>query len=389
MTALYLDAYSGISGDMLLGALIDVGADVESLTQALCTLDVGGWELQVKRASQRGISGTSVSVEVTGEQPVRRLSDILALMSRADLPEQVQRDASSVFQRLAEAEAKVHGSRVEEVHFHEVGAVDSIIDIIGGCLALHELAAERVYCSPLPLGSGFVSTRHGQLPVPAPATLELLSAARAPLVPDRGEGEMVTPTGAALAVHFASFELPAVLRPAAVGYGFGKRLMPWPNALRAVLLDTAALAPGGSDTVVELECNVDDMPGEQLAFALERALQAGALDAWWTPIGMKKGRPAVTLTVLAEPGSAERMARVLLTETSTLGVRYSERQRWKSDRDVRTVQTEFGPVRVKLKILDGRGVAAAPEYDDCARLAQQHAVPLDRVYSAARKAAQV
>ncbi|MDQ3855927.1 MAG: nickel pincer cofactor biosynthesis protein LarC [Chloroflexota bacterium] len=387
MSLLYLDTYSGISGDMFLGALLDVGVSLSDLRRGLDQLGLKGWTLAATRVQQHGVGGTGAQVRVDdAPQPHRHLSDIRALLRSAGLPERVERDALGVFERLGRAEAKVHGVSVEDVHFHEVGAVDSIIDIVGVCLGLHLLGVTSVRCAPLPLGTGFVRTQHGLLPVPAPATLEILAECGAPTVPGRGEGEMVTPTGAALVAHFAAWEPPAQLRPRTVGYGFGSRTLPWPNALRAVL----AASEGYDlevDTVTLLQCNIDDMPAEVVPFVLTRALHLGALDAWTLPLGMKKGRPGTMLNLLARGADVSRFSEFLLRETTTLGVRYTEWHRYKAGRENQQVHTEYGPVGVKLKLIGGVATDAAPEYEDCATLAQAHGVALVDVYRAARRAA--
>lgn len=389
MTGLYLDAYSGISGDMLLGALLDLGASFDELTKRLAKLDVDNWTLEAPTVDRQGIRGTQVRVSISDDatQPHRHLSDIRALIEPADIEPQIKEDALGVFTALARAEAKVHGTTVEEVHFHEVGAVDAILDIVGVCAALYLLEVSEFGCSPLPLGTGFVNTAHGLLPVPAPATMELLSRRHAPVLLGQGEGEMVTPTGAALVAYFGRFDMAAPVRPERTGYGFGTRGLPWPNALRAILLRSEIGASQETEAVSVLECNIDDMNPEVYPYVIERLLEAGALDAWWAQIGMKKGRPAVLLSALAAEGNEAPLAGLLLRETTTLGVRYSPWRRFTADRCIKTVQTPYGEVRVKLKLLGDERVDAAPEYEDCARLARERGVPLRVVYAAASGAA--
>ncbi len=387
MSDLYLDAYSGLSGDMLLGALLDLGAPLEEITDVLARLSLKGWRIEAEDGVRQGIRGTRACVNVeTGEQPHRSLSDVRAVLLEGDLPYGVASDALAVFELLARAEAKVHGTSVEEVRFHEVGAVDAILDVVGVCLGLRLLGVERVYCSPLPLGTGFVRSEHGVLPVPAPAVVELLSGCGAPVLPGRGEGEMVTPTGAALVAHFADFSAPAGMHVVRVGYGFGAREMPWPNAMRALLVTRERSL--GQDTVILVECNLDDMAGEQVPEVVVRLLEAGALDAWTEAITMKKGRPALRLGALAPKGGEREVAAAMLRETTTLGVRYSEWSRFKAEREVRTLSTPYGEARVKLKLLDGEVVAAAPEYEDCARIAREHGIALGEVYDLVRRSAE-
>jgi uncharacterized protein (TIGR00299 family) protein len=387
VTGLYLDAYSGISGDMLLGALLDLGVPLSHLTEQLRTLGLAGWSLELLPAEQHGVSGSRAKVVLNeAEQPHRHLSDIRAVLDGSGVEPEVKAGALGVFERLAEAEAKVHGTSIETVHFHEVGAVDAIVDIVGACVGLRYLGVDKFWCSPLPLGAGFVHSAHGTLPVPAPATLELLASCGAPVLPGRGEGEMVTPTGAALVAHFGRFDATPVLRPRRVGYGFGTRTLPWPNALRAILTDEAPEGSLDTDEVTLIECNIDDMIPEVLPYVVDRLLEQGALDAWTTPIGMKKGRPATMLSALASPGDETKLARTLLAETTTLGVRHTPWKRLKAGRELRTVRTPWGDVRVKLKLLDGEVAGAAPEYEDCARLARETGIPLRAVYDAAREA---
>ncbi len=388
MTGLYLDAYSGISGDMFLGALLDLGVPHNHLAAGLDKLGLPGWRLEGERVEQHGVTGTRARVHLDDvPQPHRYLSDIREIIQSSSLTLRIQEDAIGVFDRLARAEARVHGTGVEEVHFHEVGAVDAIVDIVGACLGLQYLGVSNFTCSPLPMGMGFVRAAHGTLPVPAPATLEILTASGAAVLPGQGEGEMVTPTGAALVAHFGRFADTAVLHPAKIGYGFGTRVLPWPNALRAVLTEEQARPALETDTVTLLECNVDDMSAEIFPYVIERLLERGALDAWTTPVTMKKGRPATVLSVLVNTGDEERFADLLLRETTTLGVRYIPWRRFKADREMRTVHTQWGEVRMKLKLLEGEVADATPEYEDCARLAREHDLPLRAVYEAAANAA--
>lgn len=322
------------------------------------------------------------------EQPHRHLSDVEAIIRGSALEPEIQESAVRVFRRLAEAEAAIHGTSVDEVHFHEVGAVDAIVDITGAVWGLRALGVERVYASSIPTGSGTVKTSHGVLPVPAPATLALLTSARAPLRPSEATTELVTPTGAALLASFATFQQPA-LRIERVGYGFGQKVLPWPNVARVWLGEAAedARADGlETDFVVVLEANLDDERPEVVGAAMDTLLAAGALDVFFTPIFMKKNRPAVKLTVLAPLENRDRIAALMLRETSTLGVRTYPAERLKCRRWVDTVATPWGPVRIKVKEFAGEK-RAAPEFDDCLALAHERDVPLPDVYAAARSAA--
>lgn len=385
MRVAYFDCFSGASGDMLLGALVDAGLSLPELERSLRSLPIQGWEVVAAPEERQGVQGTKVSVRYDeAQQPRRHLPDILALIEASALPPPARERAAAVFWRLARAEALVHGSTPEEVHFHEVGAVDSIVDIVGVVAGLHLLGVEEVYASPLPLGGGTVEVAHGTLPVPAPATLEVLAAARVPTVPHPAQVELLTPTGAALLAEVARFERPA-LAIDAVGYGFGTRRVPALNAVR-VWLGEAAAGAWEQDEAVLLECNLDDTTGEALGYVQGRLLEAGALDAWFAPIYMKKSRPAVLLAALVAPERAPALADLILRETSTLGVRWRSVGRYCAARSMETVQTPWGPVRVKVKLRDGQALGAAPEYEECARLAREAGVPWREVHAAAERA---
>jgi uncharacterized protein (TIGR00299 family) protein len=399
----YFDAPSGISGDMTLGAIIDAGlplaALADGLRAGLAALD--GYEIVAERVSQHGIGGTRVGVvlDPARPQPQRPWRAIRAMLEGSTLPAPARERALTIFAALARAEAQIHGTSVEEVHFHEVGAVDSIVDIAGAALGLHLLGVEGIYCSPLSDGRGFTRSQHGIIPIPAPATLALLAAAGAPLREAPTERELVTPTGAAIVAALAEFRRPP-LRLLAVGYGFGRRELPWPNALRLWLgeadeaSETPALgaqAPSPTDAERDeatlIETNIDDMNPQFYAPLLERLLAAGALDAWLTPIIMKKGRPAITVAALAAPERAEALAALIIEQTTTLGVRLTTTARRKAAREFATVAISWGEVRIKLKRWRGVVVAAVPEYDDCAALAAASGLPIATIHAAATREA--
>jgi len=386
----YLDCSAGISGDMFLGALLDTGLSLEALRQALAALALEGYLVQCEPYSDRGLRGSRFQVQLTaGEQPARHFADIKRLLDVSTLTPRVRESALSVFQCLGEAEAAVHGTSLAQVHFHEVGAVDALVDIVGACWAIETLGLARIYASALPLSSGQVQSAHGLLPVPAPATLEILRRVSAPWQPSTGVGEMVTPTGAALLATFAHFAQPAMTIEQ-VGYGFGQKHFPWPNCLR-VCLGRALLTSASADDEPEvdqvsvLECNIDNMTGEQLGDLLERVLAAGALDVGYLPLHMKKNRPAVVLSVICRPEESEDLARLVLTESGTLGVRMQQVWRRKAQRAHRQVDTPLGSVQVKIKRMGGRIISAAPEYEDCRRLARAHQLPLQEVYTLVRE----
>ncbi len=385
----YLDCHSGISGDMFLGSLLDAGLAFADLQQMLANLPFAGYKLDYEPFTDKGIRGTRFHVRLTAPQPTRHLADIQALVRAGTLPARVCERALAVFQCLAEAEAKVHGTSVDEVHFHEVGAVDAIVDIVGAVWAVETLGIAQIYASPLPLSSGRVQTAHGWLPVPAPATLEILRRVAAPWRPLDAEGEMVTPTGAALLATLARFELPA-LRIERIGYGFGQKQFPWPNCLRVCLGQPLTEAASGDDApetdwVSVLECNIDNMTGELLGDLMERLLQAGALDVSYLPLQMKKNRPAVMLTLICQVADTERLTTFFLTETSTLGVRIQQMQRRKARRSQEQIITPLGPLLVKVKRLGTRVISVAPEYEECRRVARASNLPLDEVYTLVRQ----
>ncbi|NLF01612.1 MAG: nickel pincer cofactor biosynthesis protein LarC [Anaerolineales bacterium] len=382
---LYLDLFSGASGDMLLGALVDGGLSVDALREELGKLALTGYALEAERKIQHGLSGTQLHVrDLAHEQPARHLSDVRALIEASTLSERVKRASLAVFERLGRIEAGIHGVPLDHVHFHEIGAVDSLVDIVGFAIGLELLGIAQVYASAVPLGSGTVETEHGCMPVPVPATLALLAEVAAPTRAHPAETEIVTPTAAAILAELALFERPA-MRVQAVGYGFGQKEFPWANAVRA-WIGTADGLEAGRDHVTLLECNLDDATGEVMGYALERLFEADALDVWFTPIQMKKQRPAVMLSVLAQPERAEELAEIMLHETTTLGVRKSALERVVAQRRVRQVETAWGPVRVKEKWLAGQRAGISPEYEDCARIARAEGLPLAQVYEAVMRA---
>lgn len=386
---LHLDLFSGIAGNMFLAAMLDLGLPRKQLEQDLAGLGVEH-ALRVSRVRRGPLAARYLRVVVPREGQGRRRgrhwSEIRRRLERAKLPEPVRRRALGIFEALALAEARVHGIDPEQVHFHEVGAVDAMVDVVGAASALHRLGIERVTASPAALGEGTVESEHGRLPLPAPATLELLRGI--PTVPAHVCFETVTPTGAAIlrSVTDAFGPLPAMTVDA-VGHGAGDdREGPMPNVLRAVLGRDSAWA---SDRIVQLEANLDDQVPEQFDHAMERLFEAGALDVSLHPLQMKKNRPGFELRVLAPPHRRSELARVLLTETSTLGLRISERERIVLPREVLSIRTPLGRVGVKVvRRPDGR-LDVSAEYDDCKRLARNSGVPLREVVRRAEDLARV
>lgn len=394
MSLLVLEPIGGIAGDMFLAAALDLGIDRAALEAALRTLRLPGWRLEVARKSEHGIAGTHVDVVVEGEQPdARGLREILALVDASGLGPRARAASRALFERIGRAEAKVHGMAIEDVHFHEVGAVDSIVDLCGAAVALDLLGWPRVIAAPPELGRGMQRTAHGMTPVPPPAVLELLAGK--PVRPGGPPGEAVTPTGAAILAELAEVgPLPAFV-PTRVGYGVGTSSWPdRPNVLRMILAEPAPLAaqdplpsaagrPPGSPALWVLETNLDDCPGQLVARAIEGALAAGALDAWAAPVTMKKGRPGFLLSALVEEPRRAAVTRVLLEETTTLGVRRYPVERDALERELTSVETPYGAVRVKVARSEGRELGAHPEYEDCAQRAREKGVSVKEVMAAA------
>jgi pyridinium-3,5-bisthiocarboxylic acid mononucleotide nickel chelatase len=378
----YFDCFSGCSGDMMLGALLDAGLDMEPLKSGLKSLDVGGYQLAAKKVLRSSITATKFDVIIDEKvhQLHRSLNHILEIINASKLSDRVKTQSSDIFRRLGKVEAGIHGVPVEEVHFHEVGAVDSIIDIVGTALGLEILGIEQCYTSPLPAGGGSVATAHGRLPVPAPATLQILAEAGAPLFPDepdRPQGELVTPTGAALVTSLAAFGQPQMnIRKA--GYGAGSKDFPgWPNVLR-IWLGEQDDTPN-SDELRLLETNIDDMNPQVYGYLMEQLFTEGAADVWFTPIQMKKNRPAVMLSVLSPAHLESRMMEIIMRETSTLGVRIRPVSRHVAQREVFEIESSLGHSRVKVKRFSGDIVAVSPEYDDCRKIAAERHIPFSEV----------
>ncbi len=374
---IYFDCFSGISGDMALGALIDVGLSVEALQAELEKLGVPDWSLSSERGMRRYISGTRALVHAPEQETHRHLADVQAIIEASTLDPIVKQRSLHIFTLLAEAEGRVHGVPAEQVHFHEVGALDAIVDIVGVVAGLALLGIEQVYASPVPLGSGWVRAAHGALPIPAPATLYLLTQAGAPTQADQLQGEVVTPTGAALLAGMAEFRRPA-MQLEQVGYGLGGRdPEDRPNVLRVWI---GQVANNSLQQPVLLETNIDDQPAEQLAYTAEQLLTVGALDVWMQPIQMKKGRPGIVLAALVPPALEDAAVAMIMRETTTLGIRRRIVERHVCERELAQIETEYGIVRIKRKRWAGVDLGGAPEYEDCARIAREHGIPLREVY---------
>jgi uncharacterized protein (TIGR00299 family) protein len=380
MRICYFDAFSGISGDMTVGALLDAGADFAGLSQALASLGTGA-TFRAEKTRRRGIAATKFYVDGGEAKAHRHLHHIDKMIDAAPLSERVKTMSKAVFRRLGESEARMHATTIEKVHFHEVGAVDSICDIVGACFCLDQLGVDTVACSPVNVGSGTVNTEHGVLPVPAPATADLLTGK--PVYSRGPAAELTTPTGAALVATLGSqFGAMPALRVLGTGYGAGDAEFPeHANVLRVLLGEVSGAHE--STTVTVIEANIDDATPEVLGYATERLLEAGALDVTITPVQMKKNRPGATVSVIAKPEDQERLTAVLFLETTTLGVRMYSAERRVQHREIVEVETQHGRVRVKF----GDNGAFAPEFEDCRRLALERGVPLKTIMTEATVAA--
>ena len=392
MRTLYFDCFAGISGDMTLGALVAAGADARTLKERLALLDLDGYGIEFETVDRSGISATRAVVGVTkDEKPHRHLRDVLAIIENSRLEDSVKRRASEIFRRLAEAEARVHNVAVERVHFHEVGAVDAIVDVVGACIGFELLGVERFAASALHVGSGMVEMEHGRFPVPPPAVAELLRGA--PVYSTEVRGELVTPTGAAIVATLCeSFGPLPRMRVEASGYGAGTReYEKFPNVLRVIVGETEDAGAGvgvyeGDEELVIVETNVDDVSPQVLGHLMEQALASGALDCYLTNVQMKKGRPGVLVSILCLPRDREALTRLLFEETPTLGVRSYAVRRRALERESVTVETEFGRIAVKVGRMSGRVSSATPEYEECREAALRAGVALRVVQDAARAA---
>lgn len=379
MNILYCDCFSGISGDMFLGALVDAGLPVEVLSEQFKKLDLPEFQdIRADKVQKGALAATQIRLifdqhlyDSHGHNQHRHLGDISNLIENSGLSEKIKQTSMLIFQKLAEAEARVHGTSIAEVHFHEVGAVDSILDIVGAAVGLEYFNIQAVNSSALPLGAGQVKTQHGLLPLPAPATLELLRSANAPVRSTKATVELVTPTGAAILSALAQFRQPD-MKLAHVGIGAGQRDMEWPNILRIFIGESSE----ETDPYLEIETNIDDMNPQVYGPVMQSLFQAGALDVFFTPIFMKKNRPGTKLSVICRKSDEQPLCDILLRETTTLGVRVKSIWRHEAERVMQDIQTHYGSIPVKLKIIQGKVIQAVPEFDICLRLADEHNLPV-------------
>jgi uncharacterized protein (TIGR00299 family) protein len=383
MKTLYFDCFAGASGDMILGAMVAAGVDPEFLRRQLSLLPVTGFSVSFETVDRSGLSATYARVETAHEHSHRSLADIKEIIHGSDLSDAVKQRAVQIFTRLAEAEARVHNEPIDHVHFHEVGALDAIVDVVGAAICFEALQIERFVCSPLHVGSGMVKMAHGHFPIPPPAVAELLKGV--PFYATEIKGELLTPTGAAIITTVCSEYGPIPeMKTAATGYGAGTReYKDFPNVLRVMLGETASAL---DERLWMLETNLDDASPQIIGHVMDRVLELGALDCFFTPVQMKKNRPGVLLSVLCGRDEKEAVMKLLFTETTTLGVRSYEVTRRALERSVVTVETQYGPIDVKVAHLDGRVVNEMPEFEQCKQAAAKANVPLKIVEDAARVA---
>ncbi|AQT69067.1 hypothetical protein STSP2_02252 [Anaerohalosphaera lusitana] len=381
MKIAYLDCFAGAAGDMFTSSMLHAGADKESLIDKLQSLKLPDLQIQITEVMRSGISCCHFKPTASEEQPHRHLPDIVNIIEQSDISERAKKDAVSIFEILADAEAKVHNKTRETIHFHEVGAVDSIVDIISACVCVDLLGIEKVICSPVTVGFGMTKCAHGQMPVPAPATAEILQKASVPTRPGPVEAEMLTPTGAAIIAHFVTeFGPPPQMAIENIGYGAGtadhEKL---PNALRIMIGCIDQPKETDTDTICLLETNIDDLTGEQIGDICEVLLDNGALDVFTTPIYMKKSRPAVMLSVICEPDCEQNLTAIMFSHGITLGIRRQALQRSILKRRFVEVDTEFGTIPVKIAEFGGCVVTAKPEFDKCRQAADKFKVTTKQV----------
>lgn len=382
MNILYCECFSGISGDMFLAAMIDAGMPQETLDGQLQLLNLSEYKgIKAVKILKGGIRATRLEFDLAEHDGhehhghSRNLGKILELIADSPLKDSVKQTASAIFTLLGKAEAKIHGTALEEVHFHEVGAADSILDIVGAAVALDYYHIDSMYSSPLPLGSGTIQTRHGLLPVPAPATLELLVSAQAKVTSLLADKELVTPTGAAILAALAKFEQPG-MKLRNVGMGAGYHEFAWPNVMRVLIGESN----GEEGSYIEIETNIDDMSPQFYGSVMQHLFDRGALDVYFTPIHMKKNRPAIKVSIIADVNHEAALSQVLLRETSTLGVRVKVLKKHEAYSTKQQVRTKYGPIWVKMKLLEGKIIQASPEYDDCLELGERLGIPVMEVH---------
>ncbi|MCX7942144.1 MAG: nickel pincer cofactor biosynthesis protein LarC [Dictyoglomaceae bacterium] len=378
---LYFDCFSGISGDMILGALLDLGLDSELWKKELKKIPLEGYEIKISKKNKGFLQGTDVEIISYDNKTHRHLSDLLEIIEKGDLSKKIKELSKRVFIKIAEAESKIHNEPIEKLHFHEIGAIDTIIDVVGAFIAIELLKIEEVYSSPLPLGEGFVETSHGIIPIPAPATVEILKGI--PVYSTGIKGELVTPTGAGIITTLAKGFGPIPhMKIHRIGYGTGKKDFPIPNLLRVFIGDRVFEVKEDKNLVIE--ANIDDMNPQIYGYLMEKLFEKGALDVTLTPIFMKKGRPGILLTILLEPWKEQEITEILFKETSTIGFRKYYVDKVMMDREIKEVDTSWGKIRVKISRY-GTFEKITPEYEDCKKISEKEGIPLIKVIKEVEK----
>ena len=383
MKIAYFDCFSGISGDMILGALLDVGLDFKFLDKQLNKLKLKGYNLNARKLVKNGISATKFDIKVNDihHNYERDLKAINKIVEKSELDDESKHAIKSIFLKIAAAESKIHNKPLDKIHFHEIGAIDTIIDIAGAVIGLKKLGIEKIHCSKLNVGTGILEFSHGKFPVPAPATAEIIK--NIPVYHNNIAAELVTPTGAAIISELAENfgEMPP-MKVKKIGYGAGAKDLEQPNVLRVFVGEACEI---DNETINIIETNIDNMNPEIYPYVVDKLMENGALDAYLTNIIMKKGRPAIKLTVLAEPENTDKLCSIIFDETTTLGVRIYAATRRKLERETKTIKTKYGSIRVKISKFNGDVKNAVPEYEDCKKAAESCKVPLKKVYNEVRK----
>ena len=381
MKTAYFDIFCGAAGDMIVASMLHAGLDAEYLKSQLDTLNLHDLTLDIQTVNRHGITAMMFVPKTSEHHPHRHLSDINAIIDNSGISDSAKSRSKKIFEKIAIAEAAIHGKKPDEIHFHEVGAVDSISDIVAACVGLEALGIEKVYSAPFTLGSGIINCAHGNIPAPAPATLEILKNAAAPTTPGPLAQELVTPTAAAIITEFADgYTTLPPMQIESIGYGAGTRVSEdFPNVLRLIIGTSANTDGSDTDSIALLETNIDDTTGETIGFVMQTLLDSGALDAWTSPIQMKNNRPAVTLSLISSPADVAKFEHLIFTQTGTFGIRKQFLQRSILKRKFVTVDTSFGPINIKTGYLADKLITAKPEYSDCAAAAKKHNTPIQLV----------
>src|SRR3989338_3492158 len=385
MKVVYFDCFSGISGDMIIGALLDLGLDFKFLEKELKKLNLKNYKIEARRVMKSGISATKFDVielhanKAKYHQEERNINEINSIINKSKLDKNIRNAIKKIFYKIAAAEAKVHKTSINKVHFHEIGAIDTIIDVAGAVIGFEKLGIKKIYCSKLNIGTGFVEFSHGKWPVPAPATALILKGV--PIYHNNIKSELVTPTGAAIITALAAKfgEMPA-MKLEKIGYGSGTNNLEQPNVLRVFYGESESDIENFDDKIMVMETNIDNMNPEIFPYVIERLIKSGALDAYSMPINMKKSRIGIKITVLCDKNNIDKLSKIIFEETTTLGIRIFPAGRKKLEREIKTIKTKYGKIRVKISRLNGKIKNITPEYEDCAKITRKYKIPLRKVY---------